>query len=296
MDVEYAEMMPLTPKSMLLDITRAGDTLVAVGERGHVVLSKDGENWTQAEHVPTRSTLTTVFSLGDRLWAGGHDTVIITSADRGKTWTRLFFDPDRQQAVMDINFSDENNGIAIGSYSLYMTTSDGGQTWNDSKVDEDSDYHLNSLLRLDENRLIIAGEAGSSYRSYDNGETWEAIELPYQGSMWGVLKSSEDCFLFYGLRGHIMESCDFGMSWTELETGSEASISGAARDDGVVLLVANSGIVLTRDDATHFTIHHHSSGVDFSSAIALGDGHFLLVGEEGVHPYPETVNKENGND
>ena len=95
-DVEYAEQMPLADQSMLLDITRAGDSLVAVGERGHVVTSTDGKTWTQAEHVPTRSTLTTVFSVGDRLWAGGHDAVILTSADRGKNWTRLFYDPGAQ--------------------------------------------------------------------------------------------------------------------------------------------------------------------------------------------------------
>ena len=85
MDVEYAEQMPLATKSMLLDITRSGDNFVAVGERGHVVTSIDGKTWTQAEHVPTRSTLTTVFSDGQRLYAGGHDAVIITSGDAGKT-------------------------------------------------------------------------------------------------------------------------------------------------------------------------------------------------------------------
>ena len=99
MDVEYAEHLPLVTQSMLLDITRAGNTLVAVGERGHVVISTDGESWQQAEVVPTRSTLTSVFSLAGRLWAGGHDAVIITSGDGGETWSRQFFAPDRQQAV-----------------------------------------------------------------------------------------------------------------------------------------------------------------------------------------------------
>ena len=83
LDVEYAEHMPLATESMLLDITRAGDTLVAVGERGHIVISTDGESWQQVEVVPTRSTLTSVFSVGNRLWAGGHDAVIITSGDGG---------------------------------------------------------------------------------------------------------------------------------------------------------------------------------------------------------------------
>ena len=113
--------------------------------------------------------------------------------------------------------------------------------------------------------------------------------MPYQGSMWGAVKTSADCVLFYGLRGHVMESCDFGSSWTEIDTGSESSISGAAEYDGLVLMAANSGTVLTRDDSDNFKIYHHTSGVDFAAAISLGDGNFLLVGEDGVHNYPEIV-------
>jgi len=296
MDVEYAEHMPLATKSMLLDITRAGDTLVAVGERGHIVRSTDGENWKQAKEVPTRSTLTSVFSAGDRLWAGGHDAVIITSEDGGETWTRQFFDPDRQQAVMDIYFTDENNGVAIGSYGLSLRTRDGGHTWEDALVDEENDFHLNALVRFSDGRRLIAGEAGYSYRSFDDGETWEAIDMPYQGSMWGALKTNGGCVLFYGLRGHIMESCDFGASWTELESGSNSSISAAAEHNGLVLFAANSGTVLIRDDGGHFSVHQHSSGVDFAAVISLGDGNFLLVGEDGVHKYPEVSNQGEGDD
>ena len=196
LDMEYAEHQPLVTESMLLDTTRVGNTLVAVGERGHIVTSTDGVNWTQAEIVPTRSTLTTVFSAGGRLWAGGHDAVIVTSGDKCKTWTRQFYDTHRQQAVMDIYFSDEDNGVAIGSYGLYLRTSDGGHSWEDATVDPEIDYHLNKLLDLGDGRWLIAGEAGFSYRSYDHGETWESLELPYQGSMWGALNTEGDCVLF----------------------------------------------------------------------------------------------------
>ncbi len=288
--------MPLATKSMLLDVTRSGKNLVAVGERGHVVTSADGETWTQAEHVPTRSTLTTVFSIGDRVWAGGHDAVIITSADKGRNWTRLHFEPERNQAVMDIYFTDESNGVAVGSYGLFLYTSDGGKTWDENTVDEESDYHLNSLLYFGDGRWLIAGEAGLSYRSFDNGETWEGIDLPYLGSMWGALKTNEECVLFYGLRGHVIESCDFGSSWNEIETGSESSISGAAEYEDLVLLGANSGILLVRDDSSGFRVYHHSSGVDFASVISLGDGNFLLVGEDGVHRYPELVGQGDGDE
>ena len=287
LDVAYAETMPLASKSLLLDITKAGDVLVAVGVRGHVLTSTDGQNWTQAEHVPTRSTLTTVFAIGNRLWAAGHDAVIITSGDAGKTWTLQNFDPEAQQAFMDIVFTDEDNGMAIGSYGLYLQTQDGGQTWDYGSVDPDNEFHLNSMVVFDDNRLMIAGEAGYSYRSEDGGETWEALDLPYQGSMWGAIQTLNGCVLFYGLRGHALESCDFGTEWTELDTGTNASISGAAINDKTLMLAANRGVVIMREQGGPFVVQQHSSGVDFAAALANGPGSFLLVGEDGAHQYPE---------
>jgi photosystem II stability/assembly factor-like uncharacterized protein len=179
---------------------------------------------------------------------------------------------------------------------LYLRTSDGGHTWHEATVDKEVDYHLNSLLDMGNGKWMIAGEAGYSYRSFDAGESWEAIELPYQGSMWGVVKTKGECVLLFGLRGHIIESCDFGSSWAAFEITSDASISGAAEFEGFLVLAANSGIILTRDDSKIFKVYHHTSGVDFSAAISMGDGSFLLVGEDGVHKYPETGVKGKGDD
>jgi photosystem II stability/assembly factor-like uncharacterized protein len=286
LDVEYAEIQPLAPESVLLDVTRVGDRLVAVGERGHVVRSDDGEKWLQAENVPTRSTLTTVFALGERLWAAGHDAVIITSGDHGRTWTREHFDPEGEQAVMDLHFTDEQNGVAIGSYGLYLVTSDGGATWEAGVVDEENEYHLNAMVRFPDGVRLIAGEAGYSYRSLDDGVSWQPLELPYDGSMWGAIITSRGCVVFYGLRGHVLQSCDAGENWVELESGSLASLSGAAEHQGMLVFAGNSGTVLTWAGGG-FTSHKHSSGVDFAAALPLSGGRFLLVGEEGVHQFPE---------
>lgn len=293
--IEYAELKPLATESLLLDVTRtAGGRLVAVGERGHVILSDDGESWRQAQEVPTRSTLTTVVAVGERLWAAGHDTSIVTSTDGGETWTSQYFDPERQQAVMDLYFTDEQNGMATGAYGLFMKTSDGGETWLDETVDTENDYHLNDMIRFDDGRRMIAGEAGYSYRSFDDGETWEAMDLPYFGSMWGAQISVDDCVVFYGLRGHILESCDFGDNWNEVTTDTLSSLSGAAFADGSTVIVGNSGAVLVREGSGDFFVYVHSSGVDFASIVPLGEGRFLLVGEDGVHHFPEQPDDANG--
>ncbi len=287
LDIVYAEHVPLAAHSLLLDLIRSGDRIIAAGERGHIILSDDeGKTWRQAETVPTRSTLTRLFSVGSRLWAAGHDSVILTSGDGGENWTQQYFDPERQQPIFDLYFRDENNGLAIGAYGLMLVTADGGQNWQDSAINAEDDAHLNAIIALPDNVLLIAGEGGFSYRSADGGETWENMNLAYQGSMFGAVTAGVPCVVFFGLRGNVIRSCDAGISWEKLNSGTEATLLGGAEQDGKVLLVGNSGAVIEYDEAGGFTYHEHPSGVDFAAAVGLGNGRFLLVGEDGVYFYP----------
>jgi photosystem II stability/assembly factor-like uncharacterized protein len=287
LDAVYAQTVPLASESLLLDVTRtAQGRLVAVGERGHILWSDDGEDWNQAEHVPTRSTLTTVTTAEGRLWAAGHDTVILTSGDGGATWTLEYFDPERLQPVMDIHFFNQREGMAIGAYGLMLVTDNGGKTWEDRMV-SDEEWHLNAVTDLGGGHLVIAGEAGLSYRSLDRGETWEVIDMPYPGSMFGITRIG-DCVLTFGLRGHAQESCDGGLSWVELDTGTQNTLNGASTGGGELLVVGNGGLLLRRG-AGGFESRLHGSGVDFATAIALEPGRWLLVGEGGLHLHPEAA-------
>ncbi len=289
LDIEYAEHALLATHSLLLDITALpGGGFVAVGERGHVIISSDGESWQQAEVVPTRSTLTAIAESGGRLWAAGHDSVILTSGDRGVTWTREFFDPDRQQPIMDLYFFDTRNGMAIGAYGLGLFTADGGESWQE-RIINDEEWHNNAILVLNETDILIAGEAGFSYRSRNKGVSWETIHMPYRGSMFGIVRGIDSCATVFGLRGHVQESCDGGDTWIELETGTESSIAGAVHVEGKTIMVGNGGLVLSRDGKGPFVVEYHSSGVDFAAIVADQHGRFLLVGEDGVHHYPEQM-------
>ena len=58
---EHSIKAPLASRSLLLDGCSLGSFIVAVGERGHILISQDhGRSWRQA-NVPTQATLTGVF-------------------------------------------------------------------------------------------------------------------------------------------------------------------------------------------------------------------------------------------
>lgn len=133
-----AEPMPQATNALVLDVAvLEGGRLVAVGERGHVLLSDDrGGTWRQAP-VPTRATLTAVAASGDLVIAAGHDGVIVRSTDAGDSWTRVredVFDPDSERTtngapLLDVIMLDGNRALAIGAYSLMLVSADAGATW-----------------------------------------------------------------------------------------------------------------------------------------------------------------------
>ena len=85
-------MAKLAGHSMLLDGDSRDGLMVVVGERGHVLISSDGNQWKQIA-VPTRATLTGVY-FQDKMngWVVGHDAVILRTTDGGKLWQKSYYD------------------------------------------------------------------------------------------------------------------------------------------------------------------------------------------------------------
>lgn len=322
-----SEQMPRASKSLLLDVVRTSSGMFAVGERGHIVSSGDGKTWSQV-NTPTRSTLVAITAVGDKLWAAGHDGVILHSSDGGKTWAAqrrdpfmlaagenpADHDPRQGKPLLDILFTDENNGIAIGAYSLMLVTSDGGSSWTpkqvlapaaaantpaapmegdvfsaeDLQLDEESDPHLNAIASTGPSGLIIVGERGTVLRSDDAGTTWRKLPFPYKGSMFGVLSMGGGRLLTYGLRGNVYESINDGASWSKVPAqGSVSLMGGTALENGGAVLAGGNGTLLRRASAdAPFTTSNFKNSIGesptLSGVMSDGNGGYVLVGDKGV--------------
>lgn len=297
-----AESARLAAQSLLTDLAQAGARIVAVGERGHVLLSDNkGQTWRQAKSVPTQNLLTGVcFSDERRGIAVGHDEIILTTADGGETWRRQHYAPEAQQPLLDV-LCNGSDAIAVGAYSVYFSSSDHGATWSERKFaptqpaapkaqtrdaadDLTEDFHLNRIVGASGSRLYIAAEAGHLYRSDDAGATWIALASPYEGSFFGVLPLNGDSLLAYGLRGHLFRSDDTGATWRKIETHTEAMLNDAVRlPRGGVAVVGLSGAVLTsEDDGEHFALAQQSDRKGLSAVLPDGASELVTVGEGGV--------------
>lgn len=306
-----SELAPLASRSLLIALAAAGPRLVAVGDRGHILLSDDaGRTWVQAAGVPTDSLLTGIcFSDALHGIAVGHDEVALTTADAGRHWTRTHYAPQAQQPLLDVWCGAGGRAIAVGAYGTYLTSADGGASWSERKftaqplhpsagrppVGADGPagadqvpgggYHLNRIVGASGARLYIAAEAGHLYRSDDGGASWVELPSPYEGSFFGVLPlSGGDALLAYGLRGNLFRSDDAGASWHRIESGTVALLDGGvAIGPDAVVVVGLSGVVLvSTDGGKSFTLRQQDDRKGLSAALAVEGRALVTAGEAGV--------------
>lgn len=281
-------------QGLLLDVVRAGQRLISVGDRGHILYSDDeGQNWLQAR-VPTQQLLTAVYFVDDRYgWAVGHDALILATRDGGATWARQYDDLEQESPLLDIWFKDRDNGFAVGAYGMFLATSNGGKDWEriDEQLDNEDGYHLNAISAVTDAGIFIVGEMGVMFRSADWGESWETLEGPYEGSLFGIVAGQEPNYvLIYGLRGHIFRSTDFGESWLETRVQTENGnlqfglASGTLLDNGDVLIVGHGGTVLrSSNGGESFTVANRADRASLAGVAASVNGGLILVGQNGIH-------------
>ncbi len=287
---EYAHASAKASETLLLDVAIAGDRLVSVGEYGHIIYSDDkGESWMQAESVPTRATLTSIFFLDTQTgYAVGHDAVVLKTEDGGKSWDLRYSAPDLENPLFGVYFKDALHGFAVGGFSFMVETNDGGMTWQERTLIPDSidDFHLNDLFADKAGRVFVPAEYGYVYRSDTNGDNFSMIATGYEGSFWGGQVLNNGTILVWGMRGNVYRSTDGGNTWQKADTGTDRSVSGGTQlADGTVVLTGLSGLVLvSRDNGKTFKETVRSDRTSFATVAAIDADKVLLFGDPGVKP------------
>jgi len=262
-------------RAFLLGIARAGKRIVAVGERGMVLLSNDeGLTWHQSP-IPVSVTLTAVrFADKDHGFAVGHGGTVLSTSDGGRTWTRLLDgkriadieleaarlteEPASMRAaerlqrdgpdkpLLDVFVKDAKHALVIGAYGVILATEDGGQTWASwrSRIDNPKEQHLYTL-RVNADQILIAGEQGMALLSNDAGKRFQRLAVPYQGSYFTAELPGNQVIVLAGMRGNVWRSADSGATWARLESPVPASVtSSVLRSDGTMLLTNQAGMVM----------------------------------------------------
>ena len=274
---EPALISALAARSSLLAAGRAGNRVVAVGTRGHIVYSDDnGVTWRQAT-VPVSVDLVAVsFPAPNVGWAVGHEGVVLATRDGGATWAKQLAGkqaaeiavryykgrstptPEEVRAVeqaeaqlarggaepfLDVLFESETSGFVVGAFNTIFRTEDAGKTWVPwmDRTSNPEELHFNSV-RGRQGRLFLAGEQGKVWRLQPGAQRFVPVPAPYKGTFFGLVLIDADFLLAFGMRGAVYRSPDHGATWQKVPVNTDAGITaGAVLPDGRVALVDLAG-------------------------------------------------------
>ena len=251
----------------------ATDRLVAVGERGLVLLSDDGgTQWHQAK-VPVSVSLTAVKFAGQQGVAVGHGGVVLTSQDNGETWAlrldgrraaelalqsakashndaqienaQRLVDEGPDKPFLDVAIDAQGRVLIVGAYGMMFASTDMGQNWSAwlDRLDNPDGLHLYAI-RQRGHELLVAGERGLVLHSANDGATFERLITPYKGSLFTAELSGDNDIIVAGLKGSLLRSHDDGASWHSLSAQDASSFTGSTLGaNGTVYLVNQGGQV-----------------------------------------------------
>lgn len=303
-------------KAFLLTVARAGQRLVAAGERGIVLLSDDnGISWRQAQ-VPVSVTLTSVRFVDEQNgWITGHSGVLLNTTDGGETWSKrldgfevakivldaesakgaaadpaLLADAKRLEAdgpdkpLLDVCFLSQQLGYVVGAYGLFLRTDDGGRTWSpwQTRLQNLQGRHLTRIAQLN-GVLYLVGEQGVAYLSTDGGVTFMDLKSPYRGTFFGVVALSSNDVIIYGLRGNAFRVGRHSEEWTRFSSPTPVSFTASARlTSGETIIASQTGDLLHSAEDGSSLVPFQAPIHTLTAAMAEADDGTLIVAGRGI--------------
>ncbi|NRA42396.1 MAG: hypothetical protein HRU21_08840 [Pseudomonadales bacterium] len=298
-------------RSMLLDVARAGNHIVAVGERGHILVSEDtAANWQQAD-VPVAQMLTAVSFPSSKVgYAVGHDSHIVRSEDGGQTWTLIrdglkaqaalnelavkdwAAELSRVQGLIDQGLEfDPEQPMAFEGMSL-IEQLDEVQWYYESAQDKLSETitapPLMDVWFSNEELGYAAGAFGKLFKTEDGGQTWQNLSGSIgnidEFHLNAITGAHGGSIYVAGEAGFLVYSHDNGSSWQQADLGYDGTIFGliASKDGASVIATGLRGnTFISRDKGLSW--QPLATGVDYSlsSGLLFGDASLILVGAGG---------------
>jgi photosystem II stability/assembly factor-like uncharacterized protein len=289
----------LATQKLLNDAVEAGERIVSVGERGHIVYSDDdGQTWSQAE-VPVSVNLTAVhFGTPSHGWAVGHSGAVLHSSDAGETWQMQL---DGVEAARIAIASKEERAAALE------------EQIEDAQVDEKEDLEwalddlmfslqnlesdleigpVNPMLGVwfeNESHGFVIGAYGMIFRTRDGGQTWEdwsgQLSNPQGFHLNAMTQVKGGGLVIVGEAGFISVSDDRGDTWEHRDSPYPGSLFGVmATDtaDQMMVFGLRGNLLFSPDLGETWEELPSNSTATLNDGVFTSSGGVILVGNGGA--------------
>lgn len=300
---DYAMKMEKAATATHMDIATAGERVVAVGQRGHILYSTDeGNSWTQAD-VPVSVLLTrTFFASTDKGWVVGHDGHILHTQDGGVTW-----ELQREGLVAQALINEERAGRlkqAVADLESQLEAAPEEEQEALAEALDETQWNLESALeKLDEPAYApplmdiwfeneeqgwASGAYGVLLHTHNGGREWQDwshnVGNVDELHLNGVTGATDGTLYLASEWGTVFRSTSDGHTWETLETGYEGSFFGVITNPVTNTVFAyglRGTIYRSTDGGETWEAMQSKARASLFGATAHQDGTVIFVGQGG---------------
>lgn len=289
----------LAPSKLLTDVVKAGERLVAVGERGHILYSDDeGKSWIQSR-VPVSVTLTAVtFPTSSVGWAVGHSGVVLKTEDGGQSWSLqltgtkaaelAIAGKEEQAAELEARIEaapeDEKADLEWALDDLYFSL-------ENMRADLDIGP-VNPLLDVwfeNAQHGIAVGAYGMVLSTQDGGQTWEDYSGRLDNSSGyhfnAITGITGGALVIVGEAGQIHVSVDNGETWELRDSpyaGSLFGVIGTGKVNEILAFGLRGNVLFSTNLGNSWVMVPNGGTETLNSGTVSEDGRITLVGNGGA--------------
>jgi len=235
---------------------RDTNNILAVGDNGYIITSKDGgKNWKNIV-TPGSNLLKAIQMPTDSVgYIVGSYKAILKTEDKGKSWFPLFDNTgsgNYYSWLTDLYFFNKDRGCIVGEDGIFISTNDGGRSWNTVSIN--SSVKFNSITFITDSIGFICGSGSTLYKTLNGGRTWQQVTLSVINEFQTLSKirfiNSTTGFIL-GSNGLCLKTTDAGITWVLINTptsGEYYDIYFQNATKGFIVGTYSGGLILQTDD------------------------------------------------
>jgi len=297
-----AEPSSLANQSILMSAISYKDSILVVGERGHILTWKNNDSW-QQHQVPVSVTITAITTLSDgSKIAVGHDGVILKSSPNSEQWQTVFTGYELnnlqlkvlnqqaeqlQQRIAKTVNSDEKEEFEYQLEELTFSIEDA-----QAQQAIGPNQPFLTITHTSEDILFVAGAYGALLISKDKGISWQLIsdrlENPDKFHLNSIISTEKDELFIVGENGLGFISIDLGHHWSVMPMPYFGSLFGiishedSTENTQLVAFGLQGNVMVSLDKGQHWQHQKLSSSASLLAGSYLTNGRAVLVGHGGL--------------
>ena len=239
----------------------------------------DANNWIAVGHRAAD------LSIGEKLWS----SIVYRTKDGGINWTSQSFQPPgKTYAFTGVAFTDEKNGIIVGTDwngtsndALIMKTTNGGIDWIRQTG---GNRGLLAVYFSDSNNGTAVGEGGLIIRTTDGGTTWATQSSGIEDYLFKVFFTDVNNGFVVSLGGKILRTTNGGRTWTIQSSVSNPGLSRLFFSDANNGTIVGLGgtILKTKDGGETWTSQYSGTKITLEGVYFFDKNNGLIVGQGGA--------------